>query len=285
MTSLTKLHLTASDWSWYEDPDFSPLSQFSLLQDLVLQSCHSESCCGAVLKSSRQSLRTIILTAASWTTESFVALQNVPNLETLSVSVFRLDVPQSQLLQHVVSETFQLIVHDGLVQAEVSDVLNSSQPHVHDLTLYRDSKSIKSLTVPQLSSLQRLTLIQDGRFTGDTVPILCNVTQLTFIDCPSISETGLYHMIKVAFPALKAISFHASHCGSDDLTLSVQAVDCFLLGRFLQFVDLRGVANLMPDHVAQIQQAIQAKQQASLKQPNFTVLLPVYMYAVQSWHS
>lgn len=272
MTGLTQLHLNAICDDLHLD--FRTLGQLSLLQDLALQCFDFDVCCGAVLRSSRQSLRSIILTAMSWTAETYQRLHDVPFQQHLSISIAALDHAQALLLNGIQADVLKLVVHGNYGDDLPLVGLRLSLPQVHDLTLYRFSDVDPIDGLPLLPSLQRLTIVECHELTGRSVLTYPNVTQLTLVDCPSVSGAGLQHIVRIALPALKAISFHASEgqCSAMTPKLSLHALNALHFGQDLQLIDLRGVSELTYECVAKLQRACERKQR--VRQSRVLLLLP-----------
>ena len=118
MSTLTKLHLTIRDSFFLSTIDFQPLAQLGLLTDLALQIVHKvPTCCDGVLRSNRQTLQSVTLTAGSWTAATYGSLQHIAQLKVLTITIMEVDAAQAQALGGVKAELFRLTLH-GAVSPE-----------------------------------------------------------------------------------------------------------------------------------------------------------------------
>ena len=86
LSGLTKLHVSFMGYEGFHS-DLEPLSQLTMLQDLGLYTHDHLDSCDAVLCSSMQSLRHINLLAARFSSATYQALQQMPHLDRLKISL------------------------------------------------------------------------------------------------------------------------------------------------------------------------------------------------------
>ncbi|KAL3146902.1 hypothetical protein ABBQ38_014874 [Trebouxia sp. C0009 RCD-2024] len=274
MTHLTKLHLTIADQFYLSTIDFQPLSKLVLLTDLALQIVHKvPTCCNGVLTSNCQTLQFVTLTAGSWTAATYCSLQHIAQLKILNLTIMGIDTAQAQALMGVTAEVFRLTLH-GDFSPQGIQALQNSQPKVHELTLRNSACNNFQTYLPELPSLQRLTLRECLELTGKSLPSYPRVTQLTLLDCHLITGPGMQHIIRTAFPALEVISFHVTPQIGVAIHMSVRSLNALHFGPNLQCIDLRGVCGLTSDRVTQFCNTLHGKQRRDKVQLCATLLLP-----------
>ena len=207
LSSLTKLHLSLQN-AGEQDVNFRPLSQLSILEDLTLQSCRTV-CCAHVLRSSKQSLRCISLTGKRWRSATYEALQDMSHLDNLFVKLWR-SMRSAQAC--AVAELRANHVELYLCRTDdrhVLSALSSLQSGIHHLTLChlgdRQSAGLKSQ-----DTLETLTIANSPLLTASSLQVHPNVTELTLIECPSITVAGLRHLLSTTLPALTKLTVHAA---------------------------------------------------------------------------
>ena len=278
MANLTKLHLTIADSFSLSGIDFQPLAQLLLLEDLALQvfGWREPECCSGVLRSNRQTLQFVTLTADSWTAATYRSLQQIVQLKTLTISIINANTAQAQALKGVTAELFRLTLQN-IHGAQLDDTLQALQDNepagVHELTL-RNQQCCDTCRPPLLPFLQSLTLRECRSLTGKSLPSYPRVTQLVIIDCPGVTGDGLQHIIRKALPALQDISLHISARNDQAMHMSLRALNALHFGQNLRHIDLRGVSGLTLDRLAKFDYTMQRKQRQKKAQPYVTVLMP-----------
>lgn len=268
MTSLTTLHLTIVNCSQI---DLQPLAQLGLITDLALQvSYRNLSCCEGVLRSNKQTLQSVTLTAGEWNAASYCSLQHVPQLKILNLTVMEIDATQAQALGGITAELFRLTLH-GNESSRGFQALHDSHPGIHELTLRHPMCHYR---LPELPSLQRLTLRECINLTGKSLPMYPQVKELTLIECPKISGVGLQHIIREALPALEVISFQVTAQYGMAMHMNVCGLNALHFGRNLHTIDLRVVSGLTGARLAKFDYTMHRKQRQDKAQPCVTLLLP-----------
>lgn len=272
MTSLTTLHLTIADCS---QVDLQPLAQLGLITDLALQvSYRNLSCCEGVLRSNKQTLQSVTLTAGEWSAASYCSLQHIPQLKILNLTVMEIDTPQAQALGGITAELFRLTLH-GVESTRGFQALHDSHPGIHELTSRNPTlMCYDHYRLPELPSLQRLTLRECTHLTGKSLPTYPQVKELTLIECPKISGVGLQHIIRKALPALEVTSFQVTAQYGMAMHLNVCGLNALHFGRNLHTIDLRGVSGLTGARLAKFDYTMHRKQRQDKAQPCVTLLLP-----------
>ena len=269
MANLTKLHLTVSRGRYGDPTDFQPLAQLSMLQDLALQCNDGYNTCEGVVMRNRHTLRKVILMAYAWSASTYSSLQAVAQLDFLSISIRGLDTEQAHAFGSITAEVFRLNLH-GTIRENALAALNSSSPAVCELTVWDLDQAF---SLPQLPSLQRLTIVSCGGFSGKGLENFASVTQLTLVDQIAISGEGLQYVIRKALPALEAIALYMTLNYGRDCRLSELALNALLSGPHLKLIDLRGITDLTDNRVTQLKGAVQNKQARGVMQPCVTLVL------------
>ena len=267
MANLTKLHLTVS--SSDHQTDFQPLAKLSMLQDLALQCNDDHNTCEGVLMRNRRTLRKVTLTGHTWSASTYSSLQAVAQLDFLSINIRWLDTVQAHAFGSITAEVFRLNLHGAMRRHELA-ALNSNSPAVHELTVWNLDRTFR---LPHLPSLQRLTFVSCGGFTGKGLETFSSVAQLTLVDQVAVSGEGLQHVIRRALPALEAIALHVTHVHGTACCLSELALNALLSGAHLKLIDLRGVTGLTDKRVIELQGALRNKQARGVVQPSVTLVL------------
>ena len=242
LTHLTSLHLTLITAA----ADFGPLSQLSHLKELGLQCYCQLACCQGVLSSCKGSLRFVTLAALTWDAATYGALGCMPQLDMLTIKVDTMAVDQAEQLQTVSAKLFAMAIFEcGHMQPAAMQMLATVGSNVHSLTLWKID-DVCCQHMHQLPCLTKLTVIDSPQLTGTTFQVQSTLLQLVFIGSCNVSAEGLYHMLKLAFPALKSLSIASP---SDDaealaLQLDTQAMQTLSFGQNLETLDLRGVRGL-----------------------------------------
>ena len=197
-SSLTKLHLTLLG------AVMQPLAQLSSLQDLALQaqSQHSASC-AAVTDNNRHTLCSVVLSAESWTPETYHSLHFVLGIETVAIDIIELDSTAMPYLAGISARLLRLIIR-GAVDSVTVEALNVAK--VHSLTLRCVSDSFWQQMAGS-TSLQKLTLVDVGVLSGEVVPAFPHLTKLTLINCHRVCETSINHWLSKSAPALASLTF------------------------------------------------------------------------------
>ena len=257
--------------------DFQPLAQLGLLEDLALQVVrwNEPECCHGVLRSNRQTLQFVTLTADSWTAATYHSLQQIVQLKTLNISIMNANTDQAQAIGGITAKLFRLTLHmNGAPSDKIFQDLQDSQPDIHELTL-RKQRCCDICRPPLLPRLRSLTLRECSSLTGKSFPSYPRVTQLTLIDCPGVTGGGLHHIIKRALPALQVMSLHISARKEQAMHMSSGVLNALHFGQKLRHIDLRGVSGLTFGLLDKCADIMHWKQRQKKAQPNVTVLMPV----------
>lgn len=264
-TSLTKLHLTLID------ADLQPLAQLSSLQDLALQVQYQQSAsCAAVLDSNRHTLQSVVLSAHSWSFETYWGLHIVANLDTVVTDFKWLDSVAMPYLAGISARLVRWIVR-GHINSVTVEALNTAK--VHHLTLFCLCDTFWQ-EMAGSTSLQRLTVLDSEVSSNEGVGVFPNLTELTLINCHRVSALGVKHWLTKALPALASLSFWARDSGRK-LRLSRSALEAMASGSRLVAVDLRGVSLLTDESLIRMQNAFFKKQAHGKVHSHVRVLLPL----------
>lgn len=261
LTSLTKLHLSLDQ---SQPANFTALSQLSSVQDLALQNRFLGVTCSGILESSSQTPRHIILSADSWSVDTYLALQHVQHLQRLLLKLYRLHVGEAFALAGVRATHIHLDLRCCNLYSRLGlAALSEANPRscIHELTLWGlDNDGSRHLQM--LPSLQNLTVVNSLMLTGSVVGKLTEVSELRIIDCPNVTALGVRHMLRTALPSLQKIAFLAGSntCSTEHLQVDQSFLQSLLYGRSLACIDLRGVRGLSLAAVQQFESAVEARQ-------------------------
>ena len=260
LTSLTKLHLSADQ---SQPANFAPLSQLSSVQDLALQNRFLGVTCSGILESSSQTLRHIILSAGSWSVDTYLALQHVQHLQRLLLKLYRLHVDEGLALAGVGATHIHLDLRCCNLYSRLGlAALSEANPRscIHELTLWGlDNAGSRHLQM--LPSLQNLTVVNSPMLTGSVLGKLTRVSELRVINCPSITALGVKQMLQRAMPSLQKIAFLAGSntCSTEHLQVDQSFLQALLCGRSLTCIDLRGLHGLSLAAVQQFESTVEAR--------------------------
>ena len=273
LSGLSKLHLSLGG---SQDANFEPLSQLSSVQDLALQSPRRGVSCTGILTSSRLTLRHIILTAESWSLDTYTALQQLRHLQKLLIKLYVMSAADGAALARVKATYLHLDLRQCNDTSGLS-ALSSADPasQIHELTLWGlDDHCCYHLE--SLPSLQVLTIVNSPRLTGVCTWQHSKVSELKMINCPGITAKGLVHMLNTALPAIsKVMCLAGSNTDSiNHLQINPHLVHALSCGRNLTYVDLRGVRGLSLAGVQQLRSAFTAIQEHGVAQAKVKLILP-----------
>lgn len=270
LAGLAKLHLTFAHT--HLNLNFQSLSQLTNLTDLALQCYTSSASCVGVLDSNKQGLQHVILAAFSWSDDTYVALQQIPHLATLTLKVWMLSSAQANALNGVTASYTHLDLHQ-VRHLPGNPLLALSTAAIHQLTLWNvDDASCQQLG--SLPSLETLTIANSPLMTGTSFNTYGNMTELTFMNCPGIGPAGLRHIISAAMPALERFAIQCwGHHNFANMQLA-GGISALSRGRHLVDIDLRGV-ELHVRNEDELKASIEARQSQGRAEPIVTLHLPV----------
>ena len=130
-----------------------------------MQITHRGLSCAGILTSSKQSLCHIILSAQSWTRDTYMALQQIPHLEALLVKLYLLCDMQARELAKLRAKRmlldFRCCNHAGLAN------LSLARPtaHIHELTLWGVNDNCCS-SLRLIPFLKTLNVVNSADLTG-----------------------------------------------------------------------------------------------------------------------
>ena len=152
--NLTKLHLTIG--AQLDDTSLlRHLATFACLEDLALQCKDFDCCCEGLLVSSRNSLRSVDLSAGSWTIQTYKSLQGILHLDFLGVFVQELECQEACELAGISAVSFCLSLQ-AVLCPEAVGLLSSHKAQIHELTIWQPwDEMMQHLHLP---CLRRLTL-------------------------------------------------------------------------------------------------------------------------------
>ena len=269
LTHLTRLHLTLTATA----AEFDPLSQLSLLQEVGLQCYCQLACCKGVLSSCKDSLCIVTLAAVTWDGATYGALGCIRQLDMLIIKVETMAVDQAEQLQTVEAKLFEMAIFEcGHMQPAAMQMLATVGSNIHCLTMWK-LEDVCCQHMHQLPCLKKLTVIDSPHLTGGTFQVQPTVLQLIFIGSCSVSAEGLYHMLKLAFPALKSLSIISPDGDVEALALQLdtQAMQVLSFGRNLEALELRGLRGLSNASIAALHQAFHWKQLCGQAQPHIAI--------------
>lgn len=272
--NLTKLHLTIG--TLLDDTSLlQHLATIACLEDLALQCENSGCCCKGLLVSSRNSLRSVDLSAGSWTTQTYKSLQGILHLDFLGVYVRELDCQAACELAGISAGSFCLSLPALACTAEAISILRSHKAQIHELTIWRPwDKMMQHLHLPCLRRLTLFTSGMDG-FTGTTLQTHPKLHQLVLVGVSASNVSGLLYVVTQALPALTELRISAAQ---HDLSWPVPQVQEVLhvlpQGHHLKLIDLRGLQGLTDTHLSALRHAFHLRQETGLAQPCVTLLLP-----------
>ena len=258
LTHLTRMHLTLITSA----ADFGPLSQLCHLKDIGLQCCCQVACCQGVLSSCKDSLHIMTLAAVTWDAATYSALGCIHQLDMLTIKVDTMAVDQAEQLQNVRATLFEVgFFACGHMQPAAMQMLATVGSNVHSLTLWKID-DVCCQHMHHLPCLRKLTVIDSPHLTGTTFQVQPTLLQLIFIGSCDVNAEGLYHMLKLAFPALKSLSITSPSNDAEALVLQLdtQAMQMLSLGQNLEELDLRGLRGLSNASIAVLHRAFHWKQ-------------------------
>ena len=275
LAGLAKLHLTFA--LTHLHLDFQPLSQLTTLTDLALQCYLNSASCVGVLDSNKQGLQHVILAAGSWSDDTYVALQQIPHLGTLTLKVWMLSSAQAHALNGVTASHTHLDLHQ-VRHLPGNPLLALSTAAIHQLTLWNvDDVSCQQLG--SMPSLETLTIANSPLMTGTSFNTYGNMTELTFMNCPGIGPAGLQHIISAAMPALERFAIQCWGNYNFANTQLASGISALSRGTRLVDIDLRGL-QLRYRHEEELQRSIEARQSCGATEPIVTLHLPVHSFSL-----
>ena len=203
----TLLNLTQLDISYKEGLDVAPLQHLSRLQKLSLQAYRlvSELCCHKVLKGSRCHLQTVKLRGKPFDFNTYQALDCLPRLKTLELTLCSLSRRQAHLLGNLSQPQRMRIemLHD--LKPRSIQALTTGRARITSLHMRWASSSLLQ-ELQTMEHLEDLAILEPKWFTGSYLKFQPHVTRLMLQKVLGLSMEGLQHMISM-LPALRQIAF------------------------------------------------------------------------------
>ena len=274
LTSLVNLHL---DFFETNNPvDFGPLNQLCTLQDLALQSYSSDLDCQGILQSSRATLSYVKLSGWTWTKGTYVQLQEILHLQTLTVKTRKLTFSAAYAISHVRAQKGIRLLLSRCAETRSASFSVLSRANLHELVLHGASNNCCECLCTYLH-LDTLTLVRSPGFSGISLLTCHKLKHITLVDCLYITAASL-QVVVTAAPALYFIAFHATIMEDPNdaqlLQLDSKALQVLATGRSLQYVDLRGLFGLTSQDVTDLHWAFHRMQAVDTAQPTVTIWLP-----------
>lgn len=211
------LNLTGLNILHHNNLDFAPLQHSSHLQELALKSWRidHEECCFGVLESSRDRLRTVQLQALSWSDRTYQALEGLPHLRLLDMTICALSTDQAYILADLVQpQNVRNALQDcceNNVQPSTIQALTAGRARITELVMRRAPHRLLR-HVSTMDYLTELCIMDPFFFSGLHMQPQPHVKKLTWRKVTNLSTEGLQHTISM-LPALKYLYFQEGPCG------------------------------------------------------------------------